>query len=182
MTPIGELAKLNIGSRPASRRPSDRIEDLRAIPWVFSWSQNRMMLPGWYGTGAAFERWVGGDASREQELRAIAGRWPFMRTVLSNMAMVLAKSDLSIARSYAELAEDRTLADAVMARIEADHALSVAWTRRLRDDDDLLGDNPALARSIRNRFPYLDPLNVLQVELLRRYRSGEGAGRAPRPS
>jgi phosphoenolpyruvate carboxylase len=174
ITPIAELSKLNVGSRPASRKPSNRIEDLRAIPWVFSWSQCRLMLPGWYGTGTAIERWVGGDAAREHELRALAGRWPFLRTVLSNMAMVLAKTDLTIARSYAELVDDRALADAIMARIEADHRLGVAWSQRLRNDVDLLGDNPTLARSIRNRFPYLDPLNVLQVDLLRRYRSGTG--------
>jgi phosphoenolpyruvate carboxylase len=176
ITPVSELGKLNIGSRPASRKPSDRIEDLRAIPWVFSWSQCRLMLPGWFGTGTAFERWVGGDAAREQELHDLANRWPFFKSVLSNMAMVMAKTDLAIAEHYARvLVEDRALADPIMARIVADHQLGVEWLTRLRGSSDLLLDNPSLARSIRNRFPYLDPLNVLQVELLRRYRSTEGA-------
>jgi phosphoenolpyruvate carboxylase len=171
VTPVAELAKLNIGSRPASRKPSDRIEDLRAIPWVFSWSQSRIMLPGWFGTGVAIDRWVNGDASREAELRDLGTRWPFFRTVLSNMAMVLAKSDLAIAAQYATLVEDQLLAGAVMERISMDHARCRYWVERISGSSDLLVDNPSLARSIRNRFPYLDPLNVLQVELLRRYRS-----------
>jgi phosphoenolpyruvate carboxylase len=171
ITPIAELAKLNIGSRPASRKPSDRIEDLRAIPWVFSWSQCRLMLPGWFGTGTAIEQWVGKEAAREAELRDLVRQWPFLRSVLSNMAMVLAKTDMAIARSYASLVPDRAAADAIMERIEADHRLVLRWNERLTGSADLLSDNPTLARSIRNRFPYLDPLNVLQVELLRRYRA-----------
>jgi phosphoenolpyruvate carboxylase len=175
ITPVSELGKLNIGSRPASRKPSDRIEDLRAIPWVFSWSQCRLMLPGWYGTGTAFQQWVNGEPTREAELQELANRWPFFKSVLSNMAMVMAKTDLAIAEHYARvLVVDRSLADPIMARIIADHQLGVEWLTRLRGSSDLLLDNPSLARSIRNRFPYLDPLNVLQVELLRRYRSTEG--------
>jgi phosphoenolpyruvate carboxylase len=171
ITPVRELGKLNIGSRPASRKPSDRIEDLRAIPWVFSWSQCRLMLPGWYGTGTAIEKWVGGNNQRADELTDLALRWPFLRSVLSNMAMVLAKTDLDIARHYAKsLVPDQALANQIMQRIETDHAFSLNWLARLRGSDDLLSDNHALARSIRNRFPYLDPLNMLQVELLRRYR------------
>ncbi len=171
VTPVAELAKLNIGSRPASRKPSDRIEDLRAIPWVFSWSQSRIMLPGWFGTGVAIDRWVNGDAAREAELRDLGTRWPFFRSVLSNMAMVLAKSDLAIASQYATLVEDEALAKLVMERISLDHTRCRYWVERISGSSDLLVDNPSLARSIRNRFPYLDPLNVLQVDLLRRYRA-----------
>jgi phosphoenolpyruvate carboxylase len=171
ITPINELSKLNIGSRPASRKPSDRIEDLRAIPWVFSWSQCRLMLPGWYGTGTAIDAWVGDDQSRAGELRDLATRWPFFASVLSNMAMVMAKSDLDVARHYATLLPDQVLAATLMARIEHDHSLAGRWLTELRGSSDLLIDNPSLARSIRNRFPYLDPLNHLQVELLRRYRA-----------
>ncbi len=172
ITPVGELGKLNIGSRPASRTASDRIEDLRAIPWVFSWSQCRLMLPGWFGTGTAIERWVGTDSDRAHELQDLADRWPFLRSVLSNMAMVMAKADLTIARHYASsLVEDAELANTIMGRIEADHAKALEWLERLRGSADLLFDNPSLARSIRNRFPYLDPLNMLQVELLKQYRA-----------
>ncbi len=174
ITPVGELGKLNIGSRPASRTASDRIEDLRAIPWVFSWSQCRLMLPGWFGTGTAIELWVGADDARAQELKDLADRWPFLRSVLSNMAMVMAKADLTIARHYAaSLVEDSDLAGSIMARIEADHAKSLHWLERLRGSADLLFDNPSLARSIQNRFPYLDPLNMLQVELLKEYRAAQ---------
>ena len=172
VTPVGELGKLNIGSRPASRKPSDRIEDLRAIPWVFSWSQCRLMLPGWYGTGTAIQRWVSQAPDREQELRDLSDRWPFLRSVLSNMAMVMAKADLTVARHYAQsLVTDKELASSIMERIEADHQLALSWLERLRGSPDLLFDNPSLARSIRNRFPYLDPLNMLQVELLKQYRA-----------
>jgi phosphoenolpyruvate carboxylase len=170
ITPVAELAKLNIGSRPASRKPSDRIEDLRAIPWVFSWSQCRLMLPGWFGTGTAIDRWVNGDATREAELQDLGTRWPFLRSVLSNMAMVMAKSDLAIASQYATLVPDQALTANVMQRLSADHARCRYWLERISGSSDLLVDNPSLARSIRNRFPYLDPLNILQVELLRRYR------------
>jgi phosphoenolpyruvate carboxylase len=181
ITPVGELGKLNIGSRPASRKPSDRIEDLRAIPWVFSWSQCRLMLPGWFGTGSAIDKWISSDPSRtverESELVDLAGRWPFLRSVLSNMAMVMAKADLDIARHYAHLlVPDQELANSVMVRIESDHALSLKWLAKLRGSHDLLSDNQSLARSIRNRFPYLDPLNMLQAELLHRYRSMNAVG------
>jgi phosphoenolpyruvate carboxylase len=172
ITPVSELAKLNIGSRPASRKPSDRIEDLRAIPWVFSWSQCRLMLPGWFGTGSAIHTWVDGNQTKEDELRDLAQHWPFFKSVLSNMAMVMSKADLAIAQVYADvLVTDQTLAGSVMERIRADFDLAVTWLTRLRGSSNLLSDNPSLERSIRNRFPYLDPLNVLQVELLRRYRA-----------
>ena len=172
ITPVNEIGSLNIGSRPASRKPSNRIEDLRAIPWVFSWSQARIMLPGWYGAGSAFEEWAGGSSERLAWLQHLHARWPFLRSVLSNMGMVLAKTDLSLARRYVALASDAESAAAVFARIEAEHARSVDWVGRITGAG-LLADNPAMARSIRNRFPYLDPLNVLQAELLRRFRSGD---------
>jgi phosphoenolpyruvate carboxylase len=177
ITPVSELGKLNIGSRPASRKPSDRIEDLRAIPWVFSWSQVRLMLPGWYGTGTALQQWVGNDPKRADELQSLADRWPFLRSVLSNMAMVLAKADLDIAQHYAQaLVPDQQLASEIMARITTDHDLALAWLMRFTGSPDLLWDNPSLARSIHNRFPYLDPLNMMQVELLRRYREMNQSG------
>jgi phosphoenolpyruvate carboxylase len=172
-TPINEIAELNIGSRPASRSASTRIEDLRAIPWVFSWTQARIMLPGWYGTGAALDGWVGDDDDRLARLRDLHARWPFLRTVLSNMDMVLAKTDLNIAERYAGLVPDRELRDRVFTAIAAEHERSERMLRRVTGRDRPVADNPAMARSLRYRFPYIDTLNHLQVELLGRWRAGD---------
>ncbi len=172
-TPIAEIAALNIGSRPASRRGSERLEDLRAIPWVFSWSQCRLMLPGWYGFGSAVEAWLGEKGGTLEELREMQRGWPFFRSVLSNMDMVLAKSDLAIASRYAELVPDAKLRGEVFGKISEEWQRTQGLLLEITGHAELLEDNPALARSIRNRFPYLDPLNHLQVELLRRYRAGE---------
>jgi phosphoenolpyruvate carboxylase len=172
-TPIGELSELNIGSRPPSRKSGDKISDLRAIPWVFSWSQARIMLPGWYGTGTALESWVDGDDARLARLQELHRRWPFFRTILSNMGMVLAKTDLGLAARYAELVPDEDLRSAVFDSISAEHERSCRMLLAVTGDDRLLADNPSLARSIRNRFPYLEPLHHLQVEMLRRRREGD---------
>ncbi len=173
ITPIGEIATLNVGSRPASRKQSDRIEDLRAIPWVFGWSQCRLNLPGWYGVGSAFESFAS-TPERAALLERMHADWPFLRTALDNMGMVLAKTDLAIGRRYAEaLVTDASLRDDILAMISAEHALAREWHARLTGSPDPLATNPALSRSIRNRFPYLDPLHVLQVELLQRHRAGD---------
>ncbi len=172
-TPIDEIAELNIGSRPASRTASPRIEDLRAIPWVFSWGQCRLMLPGWYGFGTAVDTWLAANPRGLAELADMHARWPFFKSVLSNMAMVLAKTDVAVASRYAELVEDATVRDAVFPRIVAEHERSVRHCLRVTQQSTLLEHNPTLERSIRNRFPYLDPLNHLQIELLRRYRAGD---------
>ncbi|SEH81581.1 Phosphoenolpyruvate carboxylase, type 1 [Mycolicibacterium rutilum] len=174
-TPVSEIGALNIGSRPTSRKPTTSISDLRAIPWVLAWSQSRVMLPGWYGTGTAFEEWIaaGVEEERVEVLRDLYRRWPFFRTVLSNMAQVLAKSDLGLAARYSELVEDEELRRRVFDKIVAEHGRTIRMHKLITGQDDLLADNPALARSVFNRFPYLEPLNHLQVELLRRYRSGD---------
>ncbi|WP_370329623.1 phosphoenolpyruvate carboxylase [Mycolicibacterium hippocampi] len=175
-TPVSEIGALNIGSRPASRKPTTSISDLRAIPWVLAWSQSRVMLPGWYGTGTAFEEWIadGDDGeARLEVLQDLYRRWPFFATVLSNMAQVLAKSDLGLAAHYAELVEDEALRRRVFDKIADEHERTIRMHKLITGHDDLLADNPALARSVFNRFPYLEPLNHLQVELLRRYRSGD---------
>ncbi|MCC6854358.1 MAG: phosphoenolpyruvate carboxylase [Rubrivivax sp.] len=174
-TPIREIAELNIGSRPASRGASRGIEDLRAIPWGFSWGQSRIALPGWLGFGSAIEAFVAGGAhgaraGRVALLRRMYRQWPFFRTLLSNLDMVLAKTDLRIAARYAGLAQDRARARRIDRRLRdewqrANDALALVTGEKTR-----LASNPALARSIEHRFPYLDPLNHLQVELLRRYR------------
>jgi phosphoenolpyruvate carboxylase len=172
-TPISELAELNIGSRPPSRKAGNSIADLRAIPWVFSWSQSRIMLPGWYGTGSALEGWVDGDDDRLARLQDLHRTWPFFRTVLSNMGMVLAKTDLGLAARYAELVPDEELRSRVFDQITAEHERTCRMLLAITGDDHLLADNPSLARSIRNRFPYLEPLHHLQVEMLRRRRGGD---------
>lgn len=174
-TPLSEIGALNIGSRPTSRKPTTSISDLRAIPWVLAWSQSRVMLPGWYGTGSAFETWVSDghkDEARLEVLQDLYRRWPFFRTVLSNMAQVLAKADMGLAARYSELVDDVELRHRVFDKILAEHDRSIAMLKAITGQDDLLADNPALARSVFNRFPYLEPLNHLQVELLRQHRSG----------
>jgi phosphoenolpyruvate carboxylase len=175
-TPIAEIADLNIGSRPPSRMrggaASERIQDLRAIPWVFSWTQCRLMLPGWFGFGTAVESWVAEKNSLEK-LEEMYRDWPFFRSVLSNMDMVLAKSDLAIASRYAELVADATLRQQIFGRLSDEWQRARKWLAAITGNQELLADNPTLARSIRARFPYLDPLNHVQVELLRRYRSGD---------
>lgn len=174
-TPIAEISELNIGSRPASRsrdgHASERIEDLRAIPWVFSWSQCRLMLPGWFGFGAAVETWIEKNRNLD-ELRAMYREWPFFRSLLSNLDMVLAKTDLAIASRYAELVSDARLRRDIFTSLSEEWQRTRKWLAAITGNAELLADNPTLARSIRNRFPYLDPLNHVQVELLRRYRAG----------
>jgi phosphoenolpyruvate carboxylase len=172
-TPVSEIGSLNVGSRPTSRKPTSSISDLRAIPWVMAWSQSRVMLPGWYGTGSAIEDWIAGGEGRLEKLRDLYQRWPFFQTVLSNMAQVLAKTDLGLAARYAELVEDVALRRRVFDKIAAEHQRSINAHKLITGQDNLLADNPALARSVFNRFPYLEPLNHLQVELLRRFRSGD---------
>jgi phosphoenolpyruvate carboxylase len=173
VTPLVEIADLNIGSRPASRTSSDRIEDLRAIPWVFSWSQCRINLPGWYGAGSALAAWIGEDASRLERLRRLHDSWGAFRSVVSNMAMVLAKSDLGIAAEYMSLDPEPDRAAALFARVSAEHAHAVDLVLAITRRDGLLADNPRLERSVRHRFPYLEPLHHLQVQLLRRRRAGD---------
>ncbi|HRD14469.1 MAG TPA: phosphoenolpyruvate carboxylase, partial [Mycobacterium sp.] len=172
-TPVSEIGSLNIGSRPTSRKPTTSISDLRAIPWVLAWSQSRVMLPGWYGTGTAFEQWIAEGDGRLEVLQNLYIKWPFFRTVLSNMAQVLAKSDMGLAARYAELVDDEELRHRVFGKIVDEHERTIRMHKLITGQDDLLADNPALARSVFNRFPYLEPLNHLQVELLRRYRSGD---------
>ncbi len=159
-----EIAELKIGSRPASRTTSTRIEDLRAIPWVFSWSQARVMLPGWYGFGTAAR------AVRRDKLAPLykGALLAFFRTMLSNMEMVLAKSSLSIARRYSELAADQGLAEIVMQRVEEEWALTREAVLAISGQTELLDFNPRLAASIHSRLPYVDALNHLQVDLMRR--------------
>jgi phosphoenolpyruvate carboxylase len=177
-TPIREIAGLNIGSRPASRKPSQRIEDLRAIPWGFSWGQCRLTLPGWYGFGSAVEQFINlpGKQSAEDKRRLLQKMqrdWPFFKTLLSNMDMVIAKSDLALASRYAELVADVKLRKKILADIEAEWQRTAKALAFITGEKSRLANNPSLARSIQHRFPYIDPLHHLQVELIRRYRAGK---------
>jgi phosphoenolpyruvate carboxylase len=173
-TVISEIAGLNIGSRPASRKKSTAIEDLRAIPWVFSWSQCRLMLPGWFGFGLAVQSYLESHPDTGLALLQEMYRdWPFFTTLLSNMEMVLAKSDLDIASRYATLVKDQTLRETIFTRICEGHAASIEALKSISGQSELLSANPLLKRSIRNRFPYMAPLNHVQVELLKRYRQGD---------
>jgi phosphoenolpyruvate carboxylase len=175
-TPIAEIAELNLGSRPASRKSTKRIEDLRAIPWGFSWGQCRLLLPGWYGFGSAVNAWLAqaDGAARDERietLRAMHKQWPFFATLLSNMDMVLAKTDLPIASRYAELMPDQEVRERIFKRITDEHAITLSCVESITGTAQRLAGNPLLARSIQNRFAYLDPLNHLQVELIKRHRT-----------
>ena len=181
-TPIAEIAELNIGSRPASRKSTRRIEDLRAIPWGFSWGQCRLLLPGWFGFGSAVSQWLADEKSGPKSkklalLRAMVKEWPFFSTLLSNMDMVLAKTDLAVASRYAGLVADKKLRNAIFKRIVAEHELTMSCLTLATSTRDRLAGNPTLARSIKNRFPYLDPLNHLQVELVKRHRAWKEQGK-----
>ncbi|WP_411886761.1 phosphoenolpyruvate carboxylase [Polaromonas sp. YR568] len=178
-TPIREIAELNIGSRPASRKASQKIEDLRAIPWGFSWGQCRLTLPGWYGFGSAIAHMLneGGTPAARKEALALLQKmykqWPFFRTLLSNMDMVLAKSDLALASRYSDLVADARLRKKIFSAIEAEWHLTAEALVLITGEKQRLAGNAALQRSIRHRFPYIDPLHHLQVELVRRYRAGQ---------
>ena len=176
-TPIREIAELNIGSRPASRKATQRIEDLRAIPWGFSWGQCRLILPGWYGFGSAVARLREqmGDEAATTLLRQMHAQWPFFRTLLSNIDMVLAKSDLALAVRYADLVSDEALRRTVLEKIDTEWQRTQEAMQLITGVDHRLAGNPSLARSIAHRFPYIDPLHHLQVELISRYRAGNQA-------
>jgi phosphoenolpyruvate carboxylase len=184
-TPIREIAELNIGSRPASRKATQRIEDLRAIPWGFSWGQCRLTLPGWYGFGAAVQAFVktGTPAVQKEHtalLQKMYKQWPFFRTLLSNMDMVMAKSDLALASRYSELVGDARLRKKIFTAIEAEWHSTAHALATITGDKNRLANNAALQRSIKHRFPYIDPLHHLQVELIRRYREGKADERVQR--
>jgi phosphoenolpyruvate carboxylase len=185
-TPIREIAELNIGSRPASRKATQKIEDLRAIPWGFSWGQCRLTLPGWFGFGTAVHNFIHSGTTPAQAkertalLQKMVKQWPFFSTLLSNMDMVLAKSDLALASRYSELVSDARLRKKIFTAIEAEWHATAQALATITGDKQRLANNAALQRSIRHRFPYIDPLHHLQVELVRRYRAGKADERVQR--
>nr|WP_235043910.1 phosphoenolpyruvate carboxylase [Candidatus Kinetoplastibacterium desouzaii] len=176
-TPINEIAELNIGSRPASRSKNQNIEDLRAIPWSFSWAQCRLMLTSWYGVGSAIEEYLEygskitkkSKLERLHELKSMTEEWPAFKTLLSNIEMVLAKSNLKIASSYSELVKNQKLRTSIFNKITNEHHKTINMLR-LITQRELLEDNPNLLAALHERFVFIDPLNFLQIELIRRYR------------
>ena len=159
------------------------MEDLRAIPWVLSWSQSRVMLPGWFGVGTALKEWIGeGEQApqRLEELQELNRCWPFFTSVLDNMAQVMSKAELRLAKLYADLIPDREVAERIYQTIFEEYFLTKEMFCRITGAGDLLDDNPTLERSVRSRFPYLLPLNVIQVEMMRRYRSGDDSANVSR--
>ncbi len=173
-TPIREIAELNIGSRPSARKATNRIEDLRAIPWVFSWSNSRVILPGWYGFGSAVEKFVERHgAAGLKHLQAMNKNWAFFRGLLSNMDMVLSKTDMGIGSRYAQLVPDEKIRTQIFGMIESEWERTTTQLMAITKSTTLLADNPTMARSLNTRLPYIDPLNHLQVMLLERTRAGE---------
>ncbi len=176
-TPISEIAELNIGSRPSARKSNRKIEDLRAIPWGFSWAQCRLLLPGWYGLGSAIDHFIHAEskktAARTKQLKQMLKSWPLFKTLIANVDMVIAKTDLTVAKRYAQMLADEQLRESIFSRIEKEYALTVTALNLLQDSDERLTSNPILAASIKNRLPYLDPMNYLQVEMIQRYRNGD---------
>jgi phosphoenolpyruvate carboxylase len=167
LTPLLEISELKIGSRPASRTNSQRIEDLRAIPWVFSWAQARVMLPGWYGVGQAMR------SADLGLLREMLDAWPFFRATVDNLEMVLSKSDMGIAARYLTLVKDQAMGEVLFGRIRDMWLATQECILTVTGQTRLLEKHPALDASIRLRLPYIEPLNLLQVELLKRHRAGE---------
>jgi phosphoenolpyruvate carboxylase len=173
-TPVSEIGLLNIGSRPSHRRKADRTKNsIRAIPWVFGWAQSRHTIPAWYGIGSALHAWCGNDSERLNELRDMHRHWPFFRSLLSNTQMSLFKADMNIAREYAELCTDRTLATQIFGRIRSEYHWTVQQTLKAAGARRLIEENPVLALSLSRRNPYLDPLSHIQITLLQRYRDPE---------
>ncbi|HEY3594818.1 MAG TPA: phosphoenolpyruvate carboxylase, partial [Polyangiaceae bacterium] len=168
-TPYEEIAQLPIGSRP-SKRHAGGLDALRAIPWVFAWTQTRVILPAWYGVGSALDE-VGRRDGGQAELAQMYKSWPFFRTVLDNVEMVVAKTDIGIGERYAQLAPTEAR-DNIWPAIVAEHEMTKRWIKLITGDRTLLERNPTLKRSIQLRNPYVDPLNLIQVELVRRKRLG----------
>jgi phosphoenolpyruvate carboxylase len=175
-SPIRELALLNIGSRPARRAGGDddagiRVEDLRAIPWVFAWTQNRHLLPSWYGVGTALGGFMDRYRGGRDVLREMYARWPWWRAVVDTCHMTVAKADMRVAGLYARLVDDAALRDRMLGRVTAEFDRTCAALLAVVDRERLLDDKPFLQTSIRLRNPYVDPLHAIQIRLLRQFRA-----------
>jgi phosphoenolpyruvate carboxylase len=170
-TPVTEIGLLNIGSRPSHRKKADRsLGSIRAIPWVFGWAQSRHTLPAWFGIGSALKGFIDGEPDGLAHLQAMYRDWPFFRGLLSNVQMSLSKADMEIAEEYARLCEHPN-AMTIYRVIADEFALTVATVMQVAQISVLIEDNPALSLSLLRRRPYIDPINHIQVRLLKRYRS-----------
>ncbi|OUS72479.1 phosphoenolpyruvate carboxylase [Paenibacillus sp. MY03] len=165
-TPLPEVGELNIGSRPSKRKNSDRFEDLRAIPWVFAWTQSRYLLPAWYAAGTALQTYAGGDESKLATLRTMYEQFPFFRSLIDNLQMALAKADLLIAKEYSLMIKDQTVRDRIFSQIESEYNLTSTLILQITGQDEILDNVPVIQESIRLRNPYVDPLSYMQVQLL----------------
>jgi len=175
-TPLPEIGELNIGSRPAKRKNSERFEDLRAIPWVFSWTQSRYLLPAWYAAGTAFQAYVQDDPAKIETLRRMYREYSFFRTLMDNLQMALAKADLLIAREYAGMIKDETIRNRIFSQIEEEYNRTKSFILSITGQTEILDNVPVIQESIRLRNPYVDPLSYLQVELLNELRSLRSQG------
>ena len=170
-TPVQELAELNIGSRPSHRKKTQRSKySIRAIPWVFGWSLSRHTLPAWYGLGTALNKMVEDSDENMDKLKSMYSEWPFFRVLLDNIQMALAKSDLGIARDYSMLVHNKNAAKDIINDIETEFYSTVSTLLKIVDSEELLTENIKLSLSLSRRQPYLDPLNYIQVMLLKAHR------------
>jgi len=165
-TPLSEVGELNIGSRPAKRKNSDRFEDLRAIPWVFAWTQSRYLLPAWYAAGTALQKYVQNDDQKLETLRTMYANFPFFRSLIDNLQMALAKADLQIAKQYAQMVKDDVIRDRIFSQVESEYELTSTLILQITNQAEILDNVPVIQESIRLRNPYVDPLSYLQVQLL----------------
>jgi len=171
-TPIDQIDRLNIGSRPSHRRVTRSLDDLRAIPWVFAWTQSRANVPSWYGIGTAFSEWLGdgSDSKRLEMLQTMNREWPFFRTMLSNVHLGMGRADMEIAGMYAKLADPK-VADVIFNDIKTEFELSREMLLKVTESSEVLDAEPWLQHSIKVRNPYVDPMNYIQVALLQELRS-----------
>lgn len=170
-TPLNEVGELNIGSRPSKRKNSDRFEDLRAIPWVFSWTQSRYLLPAWYAAGTAIAEYLGDDENKLATLKTMYEKFPFFRSLIDNLQMALAKADMSIAKLYASMITDDTIRDRIFTQVEQEYKLTSDLILKITNQTEILDNVPVIQESIRLRNPYVDPLSYLQVQLLAELRA-----------
>lgn len=170
-TPLPEIGELNIGSRPSKRKNSDKFEDLRAIPWVFSWTQTRYLLPAWYAAGSGLQSFYQGKAANLETLKEMYENWSFFQTMIDNLQMALAKADLQIAKEYGNLVKESAIAERIFNLIREEYELTSSIILQITGQQEILDNVPVIQESIRLRNPYVDPLSYMQVELLTELRA-----------
>jgi phosphoenolpyruvate carboxylase len=172
-TPLNELAELNIGSRPMKRKNRNRFEDLRAIPWVFAWTQSRQLLPAWYAAGTGLGNFISKDVENLKLLQRMYEEWPFFRSTIDNLQMALMKADITTAKEYISLVKDKEIADRIFSNIVEEYEATKDILLKITGDEELLDHTPNIKESVHRRNPYVDPLNFLQVELIKELREQE---------